>query len=210
MGPSQPSVRRVGRHRGIWLRLLLILVIVVFLVEVAANPWGLHIGDRFTPLETWNGYGPVQASNGGRYVLFTHFRAGFMGTDGRPDCGSTSGCSTLHGNARLCTESGQAYSFTLTGNVHSYWSTDGARSQLELTGGSPTALPRGWVVAFHGSWHGPALVLSSPDNSFTEVFTPRGAIRHVTSTADAGGATATLRYGSGAGFDRACHLLAAG
>jgi hypothetical protein len=39
----------------------------------------------------------------------------------------------------------------------------------------------------------PALELSAPDNSFIQVFTPSGEIRHVTSTADAGTARVTLQ-----------------
>jgi hypothetical protein len=58
--------------------------------------------------------------------------------------------------------------------------------------------------------HGADLVLTDHDNSFTEAFTPRGAIRTVTSTADAGTAAVTLRYGSSAAFARACRALAAG
>ena len=65
-------------------------------------------------------------------------------------------------------------------------------------------------MAFSGTWHGPALMLSDHDSSFTEAFTPRGAIRGVTSTADAGTAAVTLRYGSSVAFARACRALAAG
>lgn len=210
--PPQPQPRRRGRGRAgsIGIRILLILVIAIIAVDVVPTPWALHIGDRFTPLTMWDGYGSVQASDGGHYVLFAHLRGGLIGDDGRPDCRGRGGCDTLHGSAKLCTESGSTYTFTVAGQVHASWRTDGARSQIGLTGGSPAALPKGWVVAFHGAWHGPALELSSPDNSFTEVFTPRGAIRHVTSTAAAGGATVTLRYGSSAGFARACHALATG
>jgi hypothetical protein len=204
---SQPRRRR---RRHIWIRLLLILIVVLLLVDVAPTPWALHIGGRFTPLTTWDGYGQVRATDGGKYVLFAHVQGGIIGTRGRVDCDGRGGCSNLHGSAKLCTEGGQTYTFSLSGQVNSWWSTDGARSGIDLTGGSPTALPEGWVVAFHGFWHGPALALASPDNSFTEVFTPRGAIRHVTSTADAGGATVTLRYGSSVGFASACHTLAAG
>jgi len=71
----------------------------------------------------------------------------------------------------------------------------------------PRPLPDGWVVALRGTWHGEHLRLFSPDNSFTEVFTPRGAIRTVTSTADAGRATVTLTPGTTSGFDRACATL---
>ena len=94
--------------------------------------------------------------------------------------------------------------------MHAWLTTNGAKTSVDLTGGSPTPLPDGWVVAFHGMWHGPVLVLASPEVSFTEVFTPRGAIRTTTSTADAGRATVTLHYGSAADFARACHVLAAG
>jgi hypothetical protein len=79
---------------------------------------------------------------------------------------------------------------------------------VNLTGGTPRHLGAGWVVAFSGRWHGPDLVLTDHDNSLTEAFTPRGAIRTVTSTADAGTAAVTLRYGSGAAFDQACRALA--
>ncbi len=70
--------------------------------------------------------------------------------------------------------------------MRSWWSTDGARTYVNLTGGAPRSLGNGWVVAFSRTWHGPDLVLTNPHNSFTEAFTAAGAIRSVTSTADAG------------------------
>jgi hypothetical protein len=68
-------------------------------------------------------------------------------------------------------------------------------------------LQSGWVVSLHGIWHGPALELTSPDNSFTEAFTPRGEIRRVTSTADAGTARVVLLYGTHDDFAAACRAL---
>jgi hypothetical protein len=202
--PAPRRGRRVGRRRRFtWTRLLLILVIVLLAVYVAPTPWALHICGRFTPLETWQGYGTMQASNGGHYVLYTDMRGGIVGNESSVSC-SFRGCDTLFGTAKLCTESGRTYSFTLAGGVHSWLSTDGARTTLDLTG---PQLPSGWVVAFHGAWHGPALALSSPDNSFTEVFTRAGAVRTVTSTADAGTATTTVRYGTAGGFAAACQAL---
>jgi hypothetical protein len=213
-GPEQSSVRMPRwprraegprrRRRG-W-TLLLIGVAALLVVYVVPTPWALHIGGRFTPLRQWDGYGTVDASNGGRYVLFTHLSAGLMGGgESRSSC-SFLGCDTLHGSAKLCTESGQTYAFTLTGAVHSWWSTDGARTNVDLTGNE---LPDGWVVAFRGVWHGPLLLLADTDNSFTEVFTRAGAIRHVTSTADAGTAGLTLHNGTGDAFSAACAALAA-
>jgi len=212
--PSMPSqtrpLRGPRRRRFGCLTLLVLLVGVLVLVNVLPTPWALHIGGRFTPLESWAGYGQIKAGNGGRYVLSANLRGGILGTRGRPECDMQSGCDTLHGSAKLCTESGQTYSFTVSGAVHAWLTTNGAKTSVDLTGGSPTPLPDGWVVAFHGMWHGPVLVLASPDNSFTEVFTPHGAIRTTTSTAEAGRATVTLQYGSAADFARACHVLAAG
>ena len=103
-------------------------------------------------------------------------------------------CDTLQGSAMLCGRDGSTDTFQLRGEVHSWWSTDGARTNVDLTGGTPRPLGDGWVVSFSGRWHGPVLVLADHDNSFTEEFTPRGAIRTVTSTADAG--TAALRCGT--------------
>lgn len=192
-----------------WLKLLLIVGLALVAVSVVPTPWALHIGGPFTPLGSWSGYGAVQASNGGRYVLFIQFHGGIIGRHGRTSC-SGRGCTNMFGTATLCTESGKTHTFTLDGEVHGWWTTDGSRTTIQLTGGTPDRLPSGWVVALHGSWDGPALSLESPDNSFTKVFTPAGAIRRVTSTADQGTARTTLRSGSESAFALACHSLLAG
>jgi hypothetical protein len=187
--------------------MLLLTVTAILVVYVGLTPWALHIGGRSTPLEQWDGYGEVQASNGGKYLLFTHLRGGTHDDHGRKSCGPIGGCDTLHGTAQLCTAYGVTHTFKLTGNVKAWLSTDGARTRIDLTGGTPTRLQSGWVVAFHGVWMGPALELESPDSSFTEAFTPRGEIRRVTSTADAGTAHVTLKYGTEAEFAAACRDL---
>jgi hypothetical protein len=180
--------------------------VAILVVYVLPTPWALHIGGTFTPLEQWDGVAAITATNGGHYVLFAHLQGGLMGT-GRPACTFTGGCGTLHGNAKLCTENGHTYSMKLTGAVHSWWSTDGANTSIDLTGSS---LPDGWVVAFKGKWAGPVLPLADTDDSFTEVFTRRGVIRHTTSTADAGIARGTLHNASSHAFDTACRALAGG
>ena len=108
---------------------------------------------------------------------------------------------------KRATENGTTYSVRLTGKVDSWWSTDGATTSIDLSG---RPLPAGWVVAFKGKWAGPALPIADTDNSFNELFTRRGAIRSVTSTADAGTASGTLRSGSRSTFTAACRALAAG
>ena len=208
--PDLPGARRRLRPRR---RLgcigsLVLIVIVLAVVYVVPNPWALHIGGRFSLAESWQGYGPVAASDGGRYELYLDLKGGLVngGEHGHDDC-SGSGCNTLAGSAMLCGTSGKTYTFAVNGAVHSWWSTDGAATSVGLTDSPP--LPDGWVVALHGAWHGPALELSSPDNSWTEVFTPAGVIRSVESTADAGTATTTIRYGTAGDFQAACQRLAA-
>jgi hypothetical protein len=195
------------RKRHLGLRLLLIVVVVLLALYVLPTPWAFHMGGKFSPLAEWDGYGPVQASNGGHYLLYTHLRGGFLNDHGDAGCSFT-GCDTLAGTAQLCTRSGQHYTFQLTGAVHGWYTTNGSKTSIELTGGTPKPLPHGWVVAFHGVWHGAVLPITDSDNSFNEVFTPAGAIRTRTSTADAGTASGELRSGTAAGFGHACHVLA--
>jgi hypothetical protein len=189
------------RHLAL-LRGLLALVIAFFVIEIAVNPWTFHIGDRFTPLTGWDGYGTIRASNGGHYLLFTHLQGASLGSS----C-SLTGCDTLQGSAKICTERGSTYTFRLFGSVHTWWSTDGAKTSINLQNVQSGPLPDGWVISLAGSWHGPRLVAGA-GNSLTEVLTPRGVIRHTTSTADAGHASVTLRYGSSAAFGQACRALA--
>ena len=205
--PGTPRRRRPRGRLGC-LGLLVVLVVVLAVVYIAPNPWALRMGGRFSLAETWQGYGTVSASNGGHYLLYLDLRGGLLngGENGHASC-SGRGCDSLSGTAKLCTTSGNAYTFAVSGAVHAWWSTDGAATSVDLTDSPP--LPDGWVVALHGAWHGPALALSSPDNSWTEVFTPAGAIRSVTSTADAGTAATTIRSGAAGDFQAACQRLAA-
>jgi hypothetical protein len=201
--------RSTSRGQHIALRLVLIVFVVLFLVVFVPAPWSFHIGGQFTPLGQWDGYGPVRASNGGRYLLFTHLQGGVIGRADRPGCTIHGSCGILRGSAKLCTESGRVYSFSLGGKMHGWLTTDRSPTDIDLSGGSPVPLQHGQVIAFHGVWHGPALPIAATGGSFTEVFTPAGAIRQTTSPADAGTASGTLRSGSAAAFDQACHALAA-
>src|ERR1700681_4340886 len=97
-------------------QLVLIAGLALVAVYVVPTPWALHIGGQQTPFESWSGYGALQASNGGRYVLFIQFRGGIAGRHGRPSC-SRAGCTTMFGTAKLCTESGKIHTFTLDGDV---------------------------------------------------------------------------------------------
>lgn len=200
--------RRRHRRRIGCLGSLVLVLVVLLVVYTLPNPWALHIGGRFTPLESWEGLGAVTASNGGHYELYVNFMAGLLngGEHGHAVCSGTGGCNELRGTGKLCTTSGKTWTFELAGDVRTWWATDGAATSVDLTNSPP--LPDGWLVAFHGNWRGPELVLSSPDNSFTEVFTRQGDIRSVTSTADAGTARVTLAPGGQDAFATACRTLA--
>jgi len=206
-GSAPPQAAARGQH--IVLRLVLIVFVLLFLAEFVPAPWAFHIGSRFTPLGQWDGYGPVQASNGGHYLLFTHLKGGVIAHGGRPGCFFHGGCNTLRGSAQLCTSSGRVYSLSLAGVMHGWLTTDGSLTDLKLSGGSPVPLPDGLVVAFHGIWQGPVLPVASTDGSFTEAFSPAGTVRKTTSARYAGTATGTLRHGSATAFAQACHALAA-
>ena len=87
--------------RYVLLRIVLILVVVGLCVYILPSPWAFHMGGRFSPLGEWDGYGPVQASNGGRYLLYTHLSGGIVNDRGHAAC-SLTGCDSLIGTAQLC------------------------------------------------------------------------------------------------------------
>ena len=70
------------RKRHLLLRIVLILIVVGLCVYILPTPWAFHMGGKFSPLGEWDGYGPVQASNGGRYLLYTHLRGGIVNDRG--------------------------------------------------------------------------------------------------------------------------------
>jgi len=205
---AKSAGRRSRRGGPVWLRLLLIVVVVALLLDILPAPWALDIGGQFSLLGEWDGFGQVQASNGGSYILFTHLHGGI--TNGVTAQCSFRGCDTVTGNAQLCTSSGRRYTFGLYGKVHTWLSTDGALTDLYLSNGTHTSLPKGWVVSFHGIWHGPALPIADTNGSFTRVFTPAGVIRATPSKAGAGTAHGELRKGPISSFDTECHDLANG
>src|SRR5262249_54077522 len=141
------------RRRYIWLRLLLILIVVLLGVYVLPTPWAFHIGGKFSPIGEWDGYGPVQASNGRRSPLYTPLRGVRLHDPGPVGC-SLGSCERLTRSAQLCTQGGQHYPFELTGAMHGWHTTNGPRPNIDLTGGTPKRLPKGSVVAFQGVWHG--------------------------------------------------------
>ena len=145
--PGRASYARAGhgarrRHPLLRLiRLLLVLAVFFLVLQAALNPWIFRIGGKVTPTMSWQGFGTVAASNGGHYVLYTNFNAGLLSGDGNPAC-SQFGCDNLNGTARLCTASGQTYTFQLTGQVKAWLNTNGSTTSLDITGGVAEAAAR--------------------------------------------------------------------
>ena len=210
MSPRKKSSTKPAKSRGgpFLLRLVLIVIVVAVLFAFLPAPWAVDIGGHVSAMGEWDGYGPVRASNGGSYILFTHLHGGI--TNGDASACTIHGCESLTGTAQLCTSSGQRYTFDLTGTVHGWLSTNQTVTDISLTGGTPKALPHGTVLAFRGTWHGAVLPIVTTNSSFTEVFTPAGAMRARVSAANGGNAHGKLRFGSATGFDQACNALASG
>jgi nitrate reductase NapE component len=206
---TAPARRRRRRwYHYLLLKIVLLALIVAVVGSVATTPWAFHIGGGVTPLARWDGYGPVRASDGGRYELLVRMQAGLFifGGPGTQRCSQLRHCDTVRGTAQLCTGTGRTFTFQVTGEVHAYASTDGARTSLRVAGGSPRALPD--VITFRGAWRGGTLRLTNADSEFTRAFTASGMLRKYLYVADKGTAAATLRSGSPTGFTAACRALA--
>ena len=193
--------------RHLLLRTILILVVAGLCLYILPSPWAFHMGGKFSPLGEWDGYGPVQVSIGGRYLLYTHLRGGLLNNHSQSGCNFT-GCNTLSGSAQLCTQGGQHYTFKLTGAVHGWYSTKGSKTNIDLTGGTPKPLPKGWKIAFHGTWRAADLPITDIGGSFTKVITPAGAIRATALTGKAATTSGVLKAGSADSFGQACRTLA--
>src|SRR5947209_2514904 len=165
---------RTGRGPLGWRSFLVFFALMIAFMYAGLTPWALRIGGRSTFDELWDAVGEVHASNGGRYMLYAHLQGGLLGGGGFSRRGGAlhGPSDNLHGSAELCGASGVTHTFKLTGVVNAWWTTDEAPTGIDLAGGTPVRLP--FFVPLRGRWHGPALELSTPDNSFTQVFTPAG------------------------------------
>jgi len=80
-------------------------ILLTILVYVGLNPWGLHIGQLWTPAMTWHGVGKLQSTTGAVYGLFLE-----VSPDTQYRRHTTIGGSdNLRGMAKLCTPQGEIY-----------------------------------------------------------------------------------------------------
>jgi hypothetical protein len=200
----------VGRLRAHPVISFAVIALGLGVVYVLLAPWAYHIGDRNTLTSPWTGYGTVQASDGGRDVLYVSLgRSGFHSSGGH----STSGCivcNNMSGSAKICTRDGQTYPLQLTAKIKTWWSTDGARTTLGFFYPAPGASKKGntgWDFGLSGIWHGSVLPMTTSESGLAEVYTHNGATISSPIPKDINQATVTLRYGSGSAFAAACQAL---
>jgi hypothetical protein len=138
-------------------------------------------------------------------VLLVRLRGGMdAGSTAKGSCSSVGGCDNISGSAAVHRER-RGLPLQPRGRG-ALLAEHQRRAHHAGPGRRPDRLP--FPVYFDGRWHGPVLRAASADHAVTEVFTARGALRTVTSTADTGTAQASLRYGSVRQFEAACAGLA--
>lgn len=127
---------------------------MTILVYVGLNPWGLHIGQRWTPAMTWHGVGKLQSTTGAVYGLFLEVS---------PDMPyrrhtTAGGSDDLRGMAKLCTPLGEIYPLTLSSHIKLVW-LDVDRKQATFYLRSPKNAQPKLNFEFYGRWQGQQLVL---------------------------------------------------
>jgi hypothetical protein len=179
------------------------LVLLVFAVAVAVNPWSVHIGDGFTPTMRWEGYGFATAPSGATYGVYLH-----MQPTRRPQR-TIHGGSSLTGNGAVCTSHATFSYGSASGVLHAWWSTDGATMNLTLIHGSGVA--KSFSLEFQGVWQG-STFQASDGGRIAQHTTPDGQYQSgpLPPPNPAAATTFLLRSGSASAFRAACQRMAGG
>jgi hypothetical protein len=197
-----PWYRRLGC--GGCLLALLFGLALLFAVVVILNPWAVHIGGSPTPLLHWDGYGEGVTPAGTPVIVAVSLGPRF-------EQGSRSicfGCGNVSGSGELCTPNADINFRSLSGNLHTYWSTDGARITVQLYRASGAA--RGFELDLQGSWHGNTFA-GGDQSILYEHVNPDGHF-HLSYTAAITPQITTLQIHSGShdAFKAACRRLSGG
>lgn len=128
---------------------LAVIILLAITMTAIISPWAFYIGGRFTPLNTWEGYGKLHSSTGADYGLFLHLGEYSRRRSRR----------NLTGSAALCTPQGIVYNYSLDGRIESVWLfTEAKNTSLSLS--SPKNEPIKSGFELHGRWENGGLVLS--------------------------------------------------
>ena len=173
---------------------------LVYVAIIIIAPWSLHIGQRWTPFLTWQGYGQLLTKTGNQYPLYislypsSHFsqfhREGLRPTGG------------VQGSGWLCTSNGATQRLELSGTIYGGWrSTDGSLMAIRLV--EPITFDTGRRRGYFdlaGRWQGPKLVMDEGQNGLG---TFRSGIRIES-------ASVTLNWSTYSQFKELCATAGAG
>ena len=175
-------------------------ILLTILVYVGLNPWGLHIGRRWTPAMTWHGVGKLQSTSGALYGLFLE-----VSPDMQYRRHTTMGGSdNLRGSAKLCTPQGEIYPLTVSGHIKLVW-LDVDRKPATFYFRSPKNVPPKLHFELYGSWQGQQLVLEDKGDmamSFAADGRAKGYLKGTNSPKE--NTTGTLHYATESEFSSAC------
>ena len=167
---------------------------LVYVVIILIAPWSLHIGQRWTPFLTWQGYGQLLTKTGPHYPLYVSlYPSSHLSQLHREGLRPTGG---VQGSGWLCASPGAPQRLALSGTIYGGWrSTDGSLMAIHLL--EPVIINTGQRRGFLdliGRWQGPMLVM---DESEDVANTFRSGVR-------IGRASVTLKWGTYSQFKELC------
>jgi hypothetical protein len=175
-------------------------ILLTILVYVGLNPWGLHIGRRWTPAMTWHGVGKLQSTSGAFYGLFLE-----VSPDMQYRRHTTMGGSdNLRGSAKLCTPQGEIYPLTVSGHIKLVWLDVDRKPATFYFRSRKNVQPR-LHFELYGSWQGQQLVLEDKGDmamSFAADGRAKGYLKGTNSPNE--NTTGTLHYATESEFSSAC------
>ncbi len=128
---------------------LVVIILLAITVTAIFSPWAFYIGGRFTPLNTWEGYGKLHSSTGADYGLLLHLGEYSRRRSKR----------NLTGSAVLCTPQGITYIYAIDGRIENVWLfTEGKNTSLSLSSPKTDKVKSGFEL--RGRWENGALLLS--------------------------------------------------
>jgi hypothetical protein len=184
----------------------LVVTALIFTSFISAfGNWTYFIGGRFTPLQTWTGFGKLRSSAGTDYGLYLHLSQ-HKADKVVPVLGAK---PNLRGAATLCTPQGAKYELEIEGLVRdAWWITEGRDTGLALMSGTGSAAQR-----FHlrGQWRNGNLVMDDKGSMAAWLkrndLPPRRSKHHPQRKGNR--AEVTVVYGERSQFDDLCSNLIA-
>jgi hypothetical protein len=161
--------------RGCLLGIVVAIVIAFvfgFGMTAIVSPWGFFMGGHFHAYPQWKGWGRLQSSTAGDFVLLLSMVPGTPARHGGPQ---------VKGNAVLCTQRGEKYDLTISGEFENHFGLDfqGKKVWLGMSSSSFAARNFGGdrrpKLHLQGKWDNPNLVMDDW-GSLSHAFEPDGSL----------------------------------